>query len=32
MGCFGSTSLALQGVKISPKDIDILTDKGGALE
>ncbi len=28
----GSTSLALQGVDISPKDIDILTDKDGAFE
>jgi predicted nucleotidyltransferase len=28
----GSTSLALQGVKISPKDIDILTDKEGAFK
>jgi predicted nucleotidyltransferase len=27
----GSTSLALQGVKISPKDIDILTNKEGAF-
>ena len=27
----GSLSLALQGVKIRPKDIDILTDKKGAL-
>jgi SAM-dependent methyltransferase len=27
----GSTSLALQGVKIKPKDIDILTDKEGAF-
>jgi hypothetical protein len=27
----GSSSLALQGVKIRPKDIDILTDKRGAL-
>jgi hypothetical protein len=28
----GSTSLALQGVKIRPKDIDILTDKKGAFK
>jgi len=28
----GSTSLALQGVKIKPKDIDILTNKEGALK
>jgi predicted nucleotidyltransferase len=28
----GSTNLALQGIKIRPKDIDILTDKNGALE
>jgi len=28
----GSTSLALQGVKIKPKDIDILTNKEGAFE
>lgn len=28
----GSTSLALQGVKIKPKDIDILTDKEGAFK
>jgi len=28
----GSLSLALQGVKIRPKDIDILTDKKGAFE
>ena len=28
----GSTSLALQGVDVSPKDIDILTDKDGAFE
>jgi len=28
----GSTSLALQRVKISPKDIDILTDKEGAFK
>jgi len=28
----GSTSLALQGVKIRPKDIDILTDKEGAFK
>jgi hypothetical protein len=27
----GSMSLALQGVKIKPKDIDILTDKEGAF-
>lgn len=27
----GSTSLALQGVKIKPKDIDILTEKEGAF-
>ncbi|MFA4873652.1 MAG: hypothetical protein WC659_07050 [Patescibacteria group bacterium] len=27
----GSTSLALQGVRITPEDIDILTDKKGAL-
>jgi hypothetical protein len=27
----GSLSLALQGVKIRPKDIDIITDKKGAL-
>ncbi|MBD3192802.1 MAG: hypothetical protein GF308_19340 [Candidatus Heimdallarchaeota archaeon] len=27
----GSLSLALQGVNIHPKDIDILTDKAGAL-
>jgi hypothetical protein len=27
----GSSSLALQGVKIRPKDIDIITDKRGAL-
>lgn len=27
----GSTSLVLQGVNVSPKDIDILTDKKGAL-
>jgi hypothetical protein len=26
----GSTSLALQGIPIRPKDIDILTTKGGA--
>jgi predicted nucleotidyltransferase len=28
----GSTSLALQGVNVDPKDIDILTDKRGAYE
>jgi predicted nucleotidyltransferase len=28
----GSTSLALQGVKVDPKDIDILTDKKGAYK
>jgi predicted nucleotidyltransferase len=28
----GSTSLALQGVKVKPKDIDILTDKEGAIK
>jgi len=28
----GSASLALQGVKIKPKDIDILTDKEGAFK
>jgi predicted nucleotidyltransferase len=28
----GSASLALQGVKIKPKDIDILTDKKGAFK
>jgi predicted nucleotidyltransferase len=28
----GSTNLALQGIKIKPKDIDILTDKKGAFE
>lgn len=28
----GSLSLALQGVNIRPKDIDILTDKAGALK
>ena len=28
----GSLSLALQGVRIDPKDIDILTDKEGALK
>lgn len=28
----GSVSLALQGVKIKPKDIDILTDKEGAFQ
>lgn len=28
----GSTSLALQGVKIKPKDIDILADKEGAFK
>jgi len=28
----GSTSLALQGVDIKPKDVDILTSKGGAFE
>jgi hypothetical protein len=28
----GSTSLALQGVKVTPKDIDILTDKKGAFK
>jgi predicted nucleotidyltransferase len=28
----GSVSLALQGVKIKPKDIDILTDKKGAFQ
>ena len=28
----GSTSLALQGVAIEPKDIDILTDKRSALK
>jgi hypothetical protein len=27
----GSVSLALQGVDVEPKDIDILTDKEGAL-
>jgi hypothetical protein len=27
-----STSLALQGVNITPLDIDILTDKNGAYE
>jgi predicted nucleotidyltransferase len=27
----GSTGLALQGVEIEPKDIDILTDKKGAF-
>ena len=28
----GSASLVLQGVKIKPKDIDILTDKKGAFK
>lgn len=28
----GSTSLALQGVKIKPKDIDILTNKEGVFK
>jgi hypothetical protein len=28
----GSTNLALQGIKIKPKDVDILTDKKGAFE
>ena len=28
----GSASLALQGVNVSPNDIDILTDKEGAFE
>lgn len=28
----GSLSLALRDVKIKPKDIDILTDKEGALK
>jgi predicted nucleotidyltransferase len=28
----GSTSLALQGVRLKPEDIDILTDKEGAFE
>lgn len=28
----GSTSLALQGVSVQPNDIDILTDKSGALK
>lgn len=28
----GSTSLALQGVNVDPKDVDILTDKKGAYE
>ncbi len=28
----GSTSLALQDVDVEPKDIDILTDKDGALK
>ena len=28
----GSTNLALQGIKIKPKDIDILTDKKSAFE
>ena len=28
----GSTNLALQGIKIRPRDIDILTDKKGAFE
>lgn len=28
----GSVSLALQGVNVKPNDIDILTDKEGALE
>jgi hypothetical protein len=28
----GTTGLALQGVEISPNDIDILTDKEGALK
>ena len=28
----GSVSLALQGVNVSPNDIDILTDKEGAFE
>lgn len=28
----GSTSLALQGVRIRPKDIDILTEKAGAFK
>lgn len=29
---FGSVSLALQGVNVEPRDIDILTDKKGALK
>ena len=28
----GSTGLALQGVKVEPNDIDILSDKDGALQ
>jgi len=28
----GSVNLALQGVDISPRDVDILTDKDGALQ
>ncbi len=28
----GSTNLALQGVRIKPKDVDILTDKKGAFK
>ncbi len=28
----GSTNLALQGLKIEPKDIDVLTDKDDALK
>jgi len=28
----GSTNLALQGLKIKPKDIDILTDKEDAFK
>ena len=28
----GSTSLAIQGVKVSPNDIDVLTDREGAFK
>lgn len=28
----GSTSLAIQGVKVSPNDIDVLTDRDGAFK
>jgi len=28
----GSTSLFLQGIKVKPKDMDIITDKAGAIK